>query len=1695
MKRTIAGTLLAASVLAACGGNEQAPEVKFLATGIIVGRTLVADESGTHSVGGVVVSVRGTAARAISEQDKRFALTGIPLGEHEVVFDYLPDASGTPQFSRVVKTRIAAKGETVTLTDEEGTVRPAGTLLGKVTKGAATGNAGIVVFRVGGSQVTQAGDDGGFRLGGVSPGPARIGFQFQGFDAKVVDVTVTGGEQTIDAAVLQPGGAGTVALSGTAQLLQSTDHAGTVVLLDGGSDIVTTDAAGAWKLPGVSPGAHSLTFRHDGYRSVTLANVLVGTSGVDGLVPVVLGPGQDDRPATAAERNFTVRIIEPLDNAEFEHGAPVTLRAEVSITGENIPTERIVWTAALVESGTPGTPATLGRGRTISTSTLDIGMYQVTVSATTQGGDSLSDDKILRVVQRDPGLSVRVTSPLPGAEFFDDQQVVVAAAVSARAEEIPSDHIAWTLDGATDSLGTGRQVVLTGLTPGLHRPRVTACTLDAICLSDETTISIRHMEFTLERVSPPQAAASFFDTQAVELQVLARHSAETIPDDHVVWVSDTGFGASGARVHFDSLPVGVHHFTATARDSHNRSATTTFDVEVKPIVFTVVITKPVPTDTIYEGVPTRLLAQVSHSLRPVGNVRWVDDTGADLARGADTTTRLLAAGPRTLTATATDAPTGAQVSASVNVFVTALSFTAEIMEPMDGMVFTVDQPIVLKASTNHSVVQASAIEAQWWDDRSGQLDAGGLKADAPFTVPRQLAVGAHILTLRAIDPNGLLRQASVHVNIQGHWVAVDIQSPVNDTVYLADDTITFSATVTSDLPDPTIKWTSDGTEIGTGTSITPTLAAGDHIIRAEGRAVAADSSVFTYTVQRHVRVEAATTTTGTSGQETLIETPTTWAGTMYIRGTIKVMDGGSLTIFPGTKVVAERDAALQVYGTGVLTIGNDADSTPAVFAPRAGLETAGSWVGIYAAASSAISVRNAVFRYAQYALYVDAAARLDVTGVQVSDGQRGIRTSVPTTIRESTLRRCASGYWCVESYTSDLTVEDVLVEDSVYGIYVSGSTAGYVIRNTRLRRVGNAINANYGQRLDVENCTVEDSSAVGAEVSTMDAVRIVRTNFLRNAVAVNPADRHSGTSTIIRLNNFLGNTADVGTGAGSSTIDLAGNHFGAANDFTNAGYALYHNPAGIRTGIPKEPQPDSAALILPDNPLPEPVSATDSRPLSIIVEPKHMNTYTFGHPLDLVAWTESATDGATDGPTAKWSIDGTEVAEGFVAQTPAPAPGEHALKLTVTDASGRVFEHATRLVVGAAGRYAGPLTNDETVWSGEVLLTSDVIVPLGKTLRIEAGTRVRLGTDDARHWSEYDPEVVDARVGDRNLVGIYVRGAMHVDGTSDSPVVIEDEMGIHLPSRWDAIFVYPGAELTVENARIHGARVAVDAPIDGPSTSFGAVSLTDATFQGDGGAVQRACPMVYRRVAVDIHSPTAGYPVLLKCYQPFTMEDSSFSVGNQYAGQITGEMGSPLVSIRNTRWLNGPVETEGGNALELRSVNAQLEDVRFEGFQGASTAAVYYGSGTTLSIARAAFRRNTVAVNGDGDAVLDSVRFEDNGTDIYTSSPGFSVNRSSSSGAGVFYERYPTWSPQVLVVRESNLLTATLAHLADGNPCMQTDVFTFEGCWFGTADTAEIMARFPAMAYTWGNEYPVTCVADHARIETPASSALELTLP
>jgi hypothetical protein len=120
----------------------------------------------------------------------------------------------------------------------------------------------------------------------------------------------------------------------------------------------------------------------------------------------------------------------------------------------------------------------------------------------------------------------------------------------------------------------------------------------------------------------------------------------------------------------------------------------------------------------------------------------------------------------------------------------------------------------------------------------------------------------------------------------------------------------------------------------------------------------------------------------------------------------------------------------------------------------------------------------------------------------------------------------------------------------------------------------------------------------------------------------------------------------------------------------------------------------------------------------------------------------------------------------------------------------------------------------DTVWKGEVSLTEDVVVPKGITLRILAGTVIRVSAAES---TKTDPEYLSP------LAEITVRGRLNVEGSEQRPVIMAGVDG--RAGSWAGIIVDHGtAEI---------AWCTISQAETGVTSLAGTVALVSATLTGN----------------------------------------------------------------------------------------------------------------------------------------------------------------------------------------------------------------------------------------------------------------------
>jgi hypothetical protein len=123
----------------------------------------------------------------------------------------------------------------------------------------------------------------------------------------------------------------------------------------------------------------------------------------------------------------------------------------------------------------------------------------------------------------------------------------------------------------------------------------------------------------------------------------------------------------------------------------------------------------------------------------------------------------------------------------------------------------------------------------------------------------------------------------------------------------------------------------------------------------------------------------------------------------------------------------------------------------------------------------------------------------------------------------------------------------------------------------------------------------------------------------------------------------------------------------------------------------------------------------------------------------------------------------------------------------------------------------------DAIWSDEVLVTGDVLVPAGRTLRIAAGTKVRFAARPrwacSVFWRSQTSDSIEATL--RELCDLVVLGRLEVMGTAAAPVLL----GADSPP-WGGITCLESGEVQLQHAILSG------------TTRFAVQAMDDATVVG-----------------------------------------------------------------------------------------------------------------------------------------------------------------------------------------------------------------------------------------------------------------------
>ncbi len=302
----------------------------------------------------------------------------------------------------------------------------------------------------------------------------------------------------------------------------------------------------------------------------------------------------------------------------------------------------------------------------------------------------------------------------------------------------------------------------------------------------------------------------------------------------IIWMSDRdGFLGYGISFTKNTLSVGTHSITSTAKDSDGEEAVASITVTVTNQSPEVLITSPQDNIAKPQGSILTFLATAKDpedGILTGQSVVWESDRDGFLGYGTSFTKNNLTVGTHLITITATDS-SGKKSSDTITVIIGNTAPNILITSPANNSTHSKGTTVVFIANANDpedGILTGQAVV--WKSDRDGFLGYG-----TSVTTSR-LSVGTHAITVTAKDRTGLESTDSIKLTVGNTSPEILIRLPAKNSSFSYGESILFVASITDRedgaLSGESVKWVSerDGF-IGFGTSFSiNALSVGTHAI-------------------------------------------------------------------------------------------------------------------------------------------------------------------------------------------------------------------------------------------------------------------------------------------------------------------------------------------------------------------------------------------------------------------------------------------------------------------------------------------------------------------------------------------------------------------------------------------------------------------------------------------------------------------------------------------------------------------------------------------------------------------------------------------------------------------------------------------------------------------------------------------------
>ena len=522
----------------------------------------------------------------------------------------------------------------------------------------------------------------------------------------------------------------------------------------------------------------------------------------------------------------TFVLVEPGDTAR--------VTASVSDAGgSEVASPDLTWS-----SDDPGVATVSSTGLVTAVSA---GSTAVRVEATGGGGPVTESTSI--TVYAPPTSEAGLNQTVLDADESGAETVILNGSGSSDADGTISSY-QWT-EGST-LLGSGASISL-DLLVGTYTITLTVTDNDGLTATDQVTITVSGNAHPTANAGPDQAVVDV-DLSGSEVLTLDG-SGSSDPDGTIVsYVWTEGATVLGNTVSLSpTFLVGVHTVVLTVTDDEGVAETDQVTITVAGNAHPTADAgeDQIVLDFDFSGSESVNL-DGSSSSDPDGTIasyEWTE--GATVLGNSASISPDLSVGPHTITLTVTDdegATATDQVVITVNQRPTADAGADEDVPDSDD---TGSETVTLDGSGS-SDPDGTIASYEWAEGATVLGTAASISPDFP--------VGVHTITLTVTDDKGATATDQVTITIIGNARPIadaGADQSVLDVDATDSETVTLDGSGSSD-PDGTItsyEWTEGATVLGTGTSISPDFAVGEHTVTLtvtdDGGATATDQVTIT----------------------------------------------------------------------------------------------------------------------------------------------------------------------------------------------------------------------------------------------------------------------------------------------------------------------------------------------------------------------------------------------------------------------------------------------------------------------------------------------------------------------------------------------------------------------------------------------------------------------------------------------------------------------------------------------------------------------------------------------------------------------------------------------------------------------------------------------------------------------------------